>query len=154
MNLFVKDPEWGWWIILSFYFSGIAAGAYFTAALIDSERNEDDREVARPGYWVPVVLLMLPESPAAIGIFWIGVHERSAREKEEQQIQERERDERRLRALDLRRHHRFFANEGVNEPVETWDHRARDLEARQGLLRASEQRLALSAGLLRAPPVK
>src|SRR5262249_8307341 len=28
MNLFVEDPEWGWWIILYFYLGGIAAGAY------------------------------------------------------------------------------------------------------------------------------
>ena len=29
MNLFVADPEWGWWIIRYFFLGGIAAGAYF-----------------------------------------------------------------------------------------------------------------------------
>jgi formate-dependent nitrite reductase membrane component NrfD len=33
MDLFVADPEWRWWIILYFFFGGIAAGAYFTAIL-------------------------------------------------------------------------------------------------------------------------
>jgi len=35
MNLFVADAHWGWWIILYFFPGGIAAGAYFTATLID-----------------------------------------------------------------------------------------------------------------------
>src|SRR5207253_1797450 len=35
VNLFVADPEWGWWIILYFFLGGLAAGAYFVSALIE-----------------------------------------------------------------------------------------------------------------------
>src|SRR5262249_27177003 len=59
MNLFVADPEWGWWIILYFYLGGIAAGAYFTATLIDLVGNPEDREVARVGYWIAFPLVVL-----------------------------------------------------------------------------------------------
>ena len=31
MNLFVVDPEWGWWIILYFYLGGIAAGSVLSS---------------------------------------------------------------------------------------------------------------------------
>src|SRR5262249_30583073 len=59
MNLFVADPEWGWWIVLYFYLGGIAAGAYFTATLIDLVGGEADRKLARAGYLLvfPLVLL-------------------------------------------------------------------------------------------------
>lgn len=59
MNPFVADPHWGWWIVLYFFFGGIAAGAYFTATLIDLFGREDDHEVARVGYWVAFPLISL-----------------------------------------------------------------------------------------------
>src|SRR6516225_1045945 len=59
MNPFVADPEWGWWIILYFYLGGIAAGAYFTATLIDLWGSKDNRELARVGYWVAFPLVGL-----------------------------------------------------------------------------------------------
>jgi formate-dependent nitrite reductase membrane component NrfD len=57
MNLFVADPGWGWWIVFYFYLGGIAAGAYFTAALIDLIAHDVDREPARIGYWLAFPLV-------------------------------------------------------------------------------------------------
>src|SRR5262249_15116491 len=57
MNLFVTDPDWGWWIILYFYFGGIAAGAYFTATLTDLLGSEEDRELPRIGYSIACPLV-------------------------------------------------------------------------------------------------
>jgi formate-dependent nitrite reductase membrane component NrfD len=59
MNLFVVDPEWGWWIILYFYLGGIAAGAYFLALLMDLMGNDEDRNLARVGYWLAFPLIIL-----------------------------------------------------------------------------------------------
>jgi protein NrfD len=59
MNLFVADPHWGLWIILYFYLGGIAAGAYFTATLIELVGGEEDRELPRIGYWVAFPLVCL-----------------------------------------------------------------------------------------------
>src|SRR5438309_3403020 len=59
MDLFVADPEWHWWIILYFFLGGIAAGAYFTATLIDFVGDTRDREIARVGYWIAFPLVVL-----------------------------------------------------------------------------------------------
>jgi formate-dependent nitrite reductase membrane component NrfD len=59
MNLFVTDPDWGWWIILYFYMGGIAAGAYFTATLIELLGSEEDRELPRIGYAIAAPLVCL-----------------------------------------------------------------------------------------------
>jgi formate-dependent nitrite reductase membrane component NrfD len=59
MNLFVADPQWGGWIILYFYLGGIAAGAYFVAALIELIGNEADRVVARTGYRIAFPLIVV-----------------------------------------------------------------------------------------------
>src|SRR5437763_4617004 len=59
MNLFVADPHWGTWIILYFYLGGIAAGAYFTATLIELLGDEEDRELPRIGYQVAFPLVCL-----------------------------------------------------------------------------------------------
>jgi protein NrfD len=59
MNLFVADPEWGWWIILYFFLGGIAAGAYFMATLIQLFGSEADRGLSRAGYWIAFPLVGL-----------------------------------------------------------------------------------------------
>jgi formate-dependent nitrite reductase membrane component NrfD len=59
MNLFVADPHWGWWIILYFFLGGVAAGAYFMAALIDLVGSVRDRELARFGYWLAFPLIVV-----------------------------------------------------------------------------------------------
>src|SRR4051794_33433768 len=50
MSPFVADPHWGWWIVLYFYLGGMAAGAYFVAALVELFGNAEDRAVARTGF--------------------------------------------------------------------------------------------------------
>jgi protein NrfD len=57
VNLFVADPEWGWWIILYFFLGGLAAGAYFVSALIELVGREADRAVARAGYRIAFPLI-------------------------------------------------------------------------------------------------
>jgi formate-dependent nitrite reductase membrane component NrfD len=59
MNVFVADPEWGWWIILYFYLGGIAAGSYFMATLIDLMGSDEDRELPRIGYLIAFPLIAL-----------------------------------------------------------------------------------------------
>jgi len=59
VNLFVADPEWRWWIILYFFLGGIAAGAYFIAALIDLFGSELDRRLSRAGYLIAFPLIVL-----------------------------------------------------------------------------------------------
>jgi formate-dependent nitrite reductase membrane component NrfD len=59
MNFFVADPEWGFWIITYFFLGGIAAGAYFIAVLIEWFGTEEDRPVARVGYWISFPLIVV-----------------------------------------------------------------------------------------------
>jgi formate-dependent nitrite reductase membrane component NrfD len=55
----VTDPEWGWWIILYFYFGGIAAGAYFIGTLIDLVGHERDRPIAKLAYYIAAPLVAI-----------------------------------------------------------------------------------------------
>jgi chorismate mutase-like protein len=57
MNIFVADPHWGWWIVWYFYLGGIAAGAYFLAALVEFVGDEQDRRVGRVGYLLAAPLV-------------------------------------------------------------------------------------------------
>jgi protein NrfD len=57
VNYSVADPQWGLWIILYFYLGGIAAGCYFTATLIELLGSEENRRLARLGYWVAFPLI-------------------------------------------------------------------------------------------------
>jgi formate-dependent nitrite reductase membrane component NrfD len=59
MNLFVADPEWRWWITFYFFLGGIAAGAYFMAALIQLFGSELDRPVSRVGYRIAFPLIVI-----------------------------------------------------------------------------------------------
>ena len=55
----VAAPEWGWWIILYFYFGGIAAGAYFIGTLIDLVGVERDRPIAKLAYYLAAPLVAI-----------------------------------------------------------------------------------------------
>jgi formate-dependent nitrite reductase membrane component NrfD len=55
----VAHPEWGWWIILYFYFGGIAAGAYFIGTLIDLLGYERDRPIAKLAYYLAAPLVAI-----------------------------------------------------------------------------------------------
>ena len=58
-SFFSAPPDWGWLIVLYFFFGGLAGGCYFLAALIDLFGRPEDRPVARLGYYIafPCVLL-------------------------------------------------------------------------------------------------
>jgi formate-dependent nitrite reductase membrane component NrfD len=58
MNFYVADPEWGWLIVAYFYLGGIAAGAYFFAALIDLFGGASNRDLPRVGYWIAFPLIL------------------------------------------------------------------------------------------------
>ena len=59
MNLFVADPDWGFWVIVYFYLGGIAAGAYFVATLIEWFGRPEDVALARIAYWIAFPLVLV-----------------------------------------------------------------------------------------------
>ena len=56
---FTAAPHWQWYIVLYFFFGGLAAGCYFIAALIDLFGRREDRPLARLGYYVALPLVMV-----------------------------------------------------------------------------------------------
>jgi formate-dependent nitrite reductase membrane component NrfD len=54
-----KNPAWSWYIVWYFFFGGVAAGAYFMAAVVDFLGGEEDGPVARAGYAIAFPLLLL-----------------------------------------------------------------------------------------------
>ena len=58
-TFFSAPPDWGWLIVLYFFFGGLAGGCYFLAALIDLFGAPQDRPLARLGYYIafPCVVL-------------------------------------------------------------------------------------------------
>jgi protein NrfD len=58
-TFFSAPPEWGWLIVLYFFFGGLAGGCYFLAVLIDLFGRPEDRPLARLGYYIafPCVVL-------------------------------------------------------------------------------------------------
>lgn len=52
-------PQWGMYIVWYFFLGGIAAGAYFVAALADLLGDEGDKPVVRTGYWVALPLAVV-----------------------------------------------------------------------------------------------
>src|SRR5262249_48867187 len=59
VNLFVADPDWGFWIVVYFYLGGIAAGAYFVATLIEWFGRPEDVTLARIAYWIAFPLVLV-----------------------------------------------------------------------------------------------
>jgi formate-dependent nitrite reductase membrane component NrfD len=59
MNLYVADPQWGWWIIGYFFLGGIAAGCYFMATLIDLVGSQEDRQLSKIGYRIAFPLIIV-----------------------------------------------------------------------------------------------
>ena len=49
---FSAPPDWGWLIVLYFFFGGLAGGCYFLASLIDLFGRPEDRPLARLGYYI------------------------------------------------------------------------------------------------------
>ncbi|MGE5818825.1 MAG: NrfD/PsrC family molybdoenzyme membrane anchor subunit, partial [Deltaproteobacteria bacterium] len=58
-TFFSAPPDWGWLIVLYFFFGGLAGGCYFLAPLIDLFGRPEDRPLARLGYYIafPCVIL-------------------------------------------------------------------------------------------------
>lgn len=51
-TFFSVPPEWGWLIVLYFFFGGLAGGSYFLASLIDLFGRPEDRPLSRLGYYI------------------------------------------------------------------------------------------------------
>lgn len=56
---FTMAPHWRLWIVLYFFFGGLAGGCYFLAVLIDLFGRPADRPLARLGYYLAFPLVVL-----------------------------------------------------------------------------------------------
>jgi protein NrfD len=56
---FSAPPDWGWLIVLYFFFGGLAGGSYFLGMLIDLFGREEDRPLARLGYYISFPCLVI-----------------------------------------------------------------------------------------------
>lgn len=61
----LKQPTWTWEIIWYFFFGGLAAGSYVIASIATFFGSEEDRVVARWGYYLSI-LAVLPCPPLLI----------------------------------------------------------------------------------------
>ena len=61
----LKEPTWRWEIIWYFFFGGLAAGCYVIASIASLFGAQDDRAVARTGYYLSL-LALLPCPPLLI----------------------------------------------------------------------------------------
>src|SRR5437867_4799695 len=59
MRYELTTPEWSWLIVLYFFFGGIAAGCYFSAALLELVGEPQDRAAVRVGHLLAFPLLAL-----------------------------------------------------------------------------------------------
>lgn len=53
------SPNWGWWIVLYFFFGGVTGGIYFAAAWLDLFGDPADRAVMRLGHRLAFPLIIL-----------------------------------------------------------------------------------------------
>jgi formate-dependent nitrite reductase membrane component NrfD len=58
-TFFSAPPDWGWLIVLYFFFGGLAGGCYFLAVLIDLFGRAEDRPLARLGYYIAFPCLLI-----------------------------------------------------------------------------------------------
>jgi protein NrfD len=58
-TFFSAPPDWGWLIVLYFFFGGLAGGCYFLAALVDLFGRPEDRPLARLGYYIALPCVIL-----------------------------------------------------------------------------------------------
>ena len=52
-------PHWGWWVILYFFFGGLAAGSYFIATMLELVGDPRDDDAVRLGYLLAFPLVVL-----------------------------------------------------------------------------------------------
>ena len=58
-TFFSAAPDWGWLIVLYFFFGGLAGGCYFLAVLVDIFGRDEDRPLARLGYYISFPCLLI-----------------------------------------------------------------------------------------------
>lgn len=51
-TFFSEAPDWGWLIVIYFFFGGLAGGSYVLGAMIDMLGRPEDRPLARLGYYI------------------------------------------------------------------------------------------------------
>jgi len=56
---YTLPPEWGAYVVLYFFLGGIAAGAYFMAAIIELVGTQEDRALARTAYYIAFPLVVV-----------------------------------------------------------------------------------------------
>jgi formate-dependent nitrite reductase membrane component NrfD len=56
---FVRAPNWGWWILLYFFFAGIAGGSYVMGTLLRLWGTETDVPTARIAFVVSLVAIVI-----------------------------------------------------------------------------------------------
>jgi formate-dependent nitrite reductase membrane component NrfD len=54
-----QTPNWGWWIVLYFFFGGVTGGVYFAAAWLDLFGDRHDRGAMRLGHLLAFPLILL-----------------------------------------------------------------------------------------------
>lgn len=61
-TLFTASPEWTWWVILYFFFGGLAGGTYFLGTIIGMFGRVDDRPLSRVAHYIafPALLVCAP----------------------------------------------------------------------------------------------
>ncbi len=64
-TFFTASPGWHWLVVVYFFLGGLAAGSFFLAAMVDLLGNEQDRPLARLGYYTSI-LILLPAAPLLI----------------------------------------------------------------------------------------
>jgi formate-dependent nitrite reductase membrane component NrfD len=52
-------PNWGWWIVLYFFFGGVTGGVYFAAAWLDLFGDANDRAAMRLGHVLAFPLILV-----------------------------------------------------------------------------------------------
>ena len=58
-TFFSEAPDWGWLIVLYFFFGGLAGGSYSLGVMIDVLGRREDRALARLGYYISFPCIVL-----------------------------------------------------------------------------------------------
>ncbi|HKC20665.1 MAG TPA: NrfD/PsrC family molybdoenzyme membrane anchor subunit, partial [Candidatus Dormibacteraeota bacterium] len=69
---FVRAPDWLWFILLYFFFAGLAGGSYVLATLLRLTGDVRDEPAARIGYYIalPAIVICPLLLTADLGVSW------------------------------------------------------------------------------------